>query len=216
MKGIKIDVDGTVIGVEFNNDKPVWEQVNDALGSEIFEIVRTDLNMHENRVILLVDDSGLCKGLKHNPVATNVAELFGCYPGIHLVGPVLIMTESMTDDGSDLVDMPLVLYDNFLILIPVISKCVFDQPISLYDYMVVSFVLGDNFLEDSVIIKVEDKEKLKEFVANSDHDLLKTIIIYGTEDADKDPNNYVRVFMQPRETGLGSVIIDFTEPHVSH
>ena len=40
MKGIKIDVDGTVIGVEFNNDKPVWEQVNDALGSEIFEIVK--------------------------------------------------------------------------------------------------------------------------------------------------------------------------------
>lgn len=216
MKGIKIDVDGTVIGVEFNNDKPVWEQVNDALGSEIFEIVRTGLNMPENRVILLVDESGLCKGLKYNPVATDVAESFGCYPGIYLVGPVLIMTEGMTDDGPDLVDMPLALYNNFFSLIPVISKCIFDQPISLYEYMIVSLALGDNLLEGPVIIKVEDKKKLEEFVANSDPDLLKTIIIYGTEDADKDPDNYVGVFMQPKGIGLGSEIIDLTKPHVLH
>ena len=79
-----------------------------------------------------------------------------------------------------------------------------------------SFALGDNLLEGPVIIKVEDKKKLEEFVANSDPDLLKTIIIYGTEDADKDPDNYVGVFMQPREIGLGSEIIDLTKPHVSH
>jgi len=216
MKGIKIDVDGTVIGVEFNDDKPVWEQVNDALGSEIFEIVRTGLNMPENRVILLVDESGLCKGLKYNPVATDVAESFGCYPGIYLVGPVLIMAEGMTDDGPDLVDMPLGLYDNFLHLTTIISKCIFKQPISLYDYMAMSFISGDNLFEGPFIIKVEDKEKIEEFVANPDPDLLKTIIIYGTEDADKDPDNYVGVFIQPREIDSGSEIIDFTKPHVLH
>jgi len=133
-----------------------------------------------------------------------------------LVGPVLIMAEGMTDDGPDLVDMPLGLYDNFLHLTTVISKCIFEQPISLYDYMVMSFISGDNLFEGPFIIKVEDKEKIEEFVANPDADLLKTIIIYGTEDADKDPDNYVGVFIQPKGIDSGSEIIDLTKPHVLH
>jgi hypothetical protein len=86
----------------------------------------------------------------------------------------------------------------------------------LYEYMVMSFVLGDNLLGGPVIIKVEDKKKLEEFVANSDTDLLKTIIIYSTEDADRDPDNYVGLFMQPKGFDSGSEIIDLTKPNVLH
>ena len=179
MRAIRIDVNGTVTGLDIKTD-PIYVGINDALGSEIFEIVRTRVTGDDGeRVILLVDESGLCKGLPYNDVGNVVALLLG-YGSSPLAGPVLIMHEGMTDDGPDLIDMDKIVYDRLMELLTVISKQFYGEPVSVYEQLKLSAALGED-TSGPYIIKVEDKERLEWAIAEKEYDLLKGIMTYSPE-----------------------------------
>lgn len=198
MKAIKIDVNGTITGLDIKTD-PTYVGINDALGSEIFEIVRTRVTGDNGeRVVLLVDESGLCKGLPYNDVG-NVAALFLGYDSSALVGPVLIMSEGMTDEGPDLVDMHGVVYDRLLELFTVTSKQFYEEPVSVYEHLKLSALLEEE-VSGPYVIKVEDKERLEEAIAKREYDLLKSIMTYSPESIpDDECDDYAMFYLSNKQ-----------------
>jgi len=198
MKGIKIDVDGTITELDIKTD-PTYVGINDALGSEIFEVVRTRVTGDDGeRIVLLVDESGLCKGLPFNEVGNVVASLWG-YNSSQLVGPVLIMAEDMTDEGPDLVDMYEIVYDRLLEILTVISKQFYGEPVSLYEQLKLSAMLEEE-VSGPYLIKVEDKERLEEAMAKKEYDLLKSIMTYSPESIpDDEHEDYAMFYLSTKQ-----------------
>lgn len=62
---------------------PTWDAAKAALGDAMIEVVRLP-----SGAVLLVDEEGLLKGLKHNPMASDVAR-------IHIVGPAVLVPSNL-------------------------------------------------------------------------------------------------------------------------
>lgn len=70
-------------GVSSHEIDPTWDAAKAALGGAMIEVIRLP-----GGAVLLVDEEGLLKGLKHNPMASDVAR-------IHIVGPAVLVPSNL-------------------------------------------------------------------------------------------------------------------------
>lgn len=70
-------------GVSSHEIDPTWDAAQAALCGAMIEVVRLP-----GGAVLLVDEEGLLKGLKHNPMASDVAR-------IHIVGPAVLVPSNL-------------------------------------------------------------------------------------------------------------------------
>lgn len=83
------DMNNTMVVIKASGARtsisPTWDAAKAALGGAMIEVVRLP-----GGAVLLVDEEGLLKGLKHNPMASDVAR-------IHIVGPAVLVPSNLVD-----------------------------------------------------------------------------------------------------------------------